>query len=140
MKALRFLDYLWLLAVTIAMEAGGESDDGKRCVAFVVVNRARASGESISDVIFKKFQFSCWNTDAPTRMNLDTMDEGTFAASYAAAVSAYFGLVSDPTGGATHYLNEELTRKIRGDGTLPKWFDPARVTRRVERHTFLRLA
>jgi len=54
-------------------------------------------------------------------------------------------LLPDPVGGATHYLNEAVTKKIR-KGTFPAWAadpnDPtkiheAKVTTRIGRHTFL---
>jgi len=58
--------------------------------------------------------------------------------SYKAGCSAYFHFLEDPTHGSTHYLNEEMTRKLRG-GSLPGWFEEAKVMARIGRHTFLKL-
>jgi len=129
-----FRDELYLLVLTVVMEAGGEPYEGKLGVAYVVINR----GDSIPDTIFRGYQFSCWNTESPTRMNLDIIPDLVLMEAYKASVAAYFKLVDDPTKGATHYLNEEITRKMRG-GTLPGWFDESKVTARIEKHTFLKL-
>lgn len=132
-----FRDSIYLMTLTIMQEAGGEPFMGQLAVGYVIMNRTK-QGDSVSDVIFKKLQFSCWNTDSPTRMILDTMQDATFESAYKAACAAYFELTPDPTSGATHYLNEEVTRQIRG-GTLPSWFNESRVTIRIKHHTFLRL-
>ncbi len=129
-----FRDDLYFLALTIAQEAGGEPFEGKLGVGFVIVNR----GGSIIDTVFRSYQFSCWNSDSPTRLSIDAFSDVTLKESLKAACAAYFKLVDDPTQGATHYLNEEITRKLRG-GSLPSWFDESKVTVRIGRHTFLRL-
>ena len=64
-------------------------------------------------------------------------DEAVFA--WKAAAGALWDLTADPTAGADHYLNVELTKKIRPDHGLPSWFDPAKVTVVLSRHTFLKL-
>lgn len=133
-----FRDELTFLAYTVGQEAGWEPPEGQLGVAYVVKNRMEAGKLSLTDVIFKSMQFSCWNADSPTRMNLDTLPPDIFKACYRVACAAYFGFVEDPTKGATHYLNEEVTRRLRG-GTLPGWFDEAKVTVRIGRHTFLKL-
>ena len=130
-----FRDELYLLAITVAMEAGGEPEAGQLAVAYVIVNR----DGGVSDAIFKPWQFSAWNTDSPARMNLDLVPDATFRQCYRTAGAAYFGLLPDPSGGATHYLNEEATKKARPTGDLPAWFDEAKVTARIGRHTFLRI-
>jgi hypothetical protein len=130
-----FRDELYFLAVTVAMEAGGEAYDGKQGVAFAIVNRPG----SITDIVLKAYQFSAWNTDSNTRMNIDTIPDAVYKECYKAAVGAYFKIVEDLTKGATHYLNEELTKQLRG-GTLPGWFSEDKVTIRIGKHTFLKLA
>lgn len=129
-----FRDEIYFLAITVVMEAGGEPFDGKLGVAYVIMNR---SG-SVTDTVFRSYQFSAWNTDSATRMNLDIVPDIVLMESYKAAVAAYFKLLPDPTKEATHYLNEELTRKIRR-GSLPGWFDETKVTARIGKHTFLKL-
>jgi spore germination cell wall hydrolase CwlJ-like protein len=129
-----FRDELYFLMVTVAMEASGEPLEGKIAVAFVICGR----GDSTIDSCMRAYQFSSWNTESPTRMNLDVLNEKSMKECYKAACAAYFGLVDDPSKGATHYLNEEMIRKSRG-GKLPGWFDEKKVTARIGNHTFLRL-
>ncbi len=134
------IDDLQALASTIAQEAGGEPFEGKLGVGYVIVTRATRAGRSILDTVLAPAQFSAWNTDAPTRLRLDTTPPEVWAESYKAACAAAFGLLPDPTHGATHYLNEAATRAGRPHRDLPSWFDEAKVTVRLGRHTFLRLA
>lgn len=129
-----FRDELYFLSITVLQEAGGESFKGKLGVAYTIMNR----GGSVMDTVLKSYQFSCWNTDSPTRMSIDTTPEDVLRECYKAACAAYFKLNPDPTKGANQFLNEELTKKIR-DGSLPGWFDEAKVTARIGKHTFLKL-
>jgi spore germination cell wall hydrolase CwlJ-like protein len=135
---MEFRDELYFLALTVEQEAGLEPPEGKLAVAYVILNRSRVSGASVTDTIFRNWQFSCWDTGNPTRMNIDTFPNETFKICYKAACAAYFGLEEDPSKGANHYLNEEMTRKLRG-GSLPGWFDEKLVTARIGRHTFLKI-
>jgi spore germination cell wall hydrolase CwlJ-like protein len=133
-----FRDDLYFLILTVEQEAGSEPYEGQLAVAYVIMNRANASKASVMDTVLRSMQFSCWNADSPTRMNLDIITDDILKACYKAAVAAYFRLVEDPSKGASHYLNEEMTKKLRG-GTLPGWFDETKVTARIGRHTFLKL-
>ncbi len=142
-------DDLTLLAATVFLEAEGEPDLGKLAVAYVVMNRGKTvlnavlgpDGKAYGDG--KPYEaFSCWNDDykqqAATR--LSTCGNRAEAA-WRAAAAAFWGLISDPTSGADHYLNVELTRKIRG-GSLPTWAEGP-IGRdqgiKIGNHTFLRL-
>ncbi len=102
------------------------------------MNRVKTSGLSLTDVVFKSMQFSCWNADSPTRLRLDTLTIETLKDAYKYACIAYFGLGIDPSRGATHYLNEAVTRTLRG-GSLPGWFEEEKVTVRLGDHTFLKI-
>lgn len=84
--------------------------------------------------------FSCWRSDYRARAEARlAAAEGTAVEEcWRAAAGAMWRLISDPTGSSDHYMNETLTKKIRG-GTLPSWFDPKKVTVRIGAHTFLRL-
>lgn len=58
-------DDAYLLAALVHMEAGGEPYEGKLAVANVVLNRLKAGyGNTISEVIYAKGQFSGANTGA----------------------------------------------------------------------------
>jgi len=134
-----FRDEIIFLALTIEQEAAHEPYQGKLAVAFVIMNRATASKASVIDTVLKASQFSCWNTESPTRQKIDDAAKETLWECYKAAVAAYFGLAQDPSLGADHYLNEEYTKYLRG-GNLPTWFDEKKVTVRIGHHTFLKLA
>ena len=133
-----------LMAATVLGEAEGEDTIGKRAVAYVIINRVRdPKGRwpiDPAEVCLQRLQFSCWNVGSP---RIPTMfrpqahvSEATWNDCFRVSMEAMFNLEPDPTNGATAYLNEKETRKIRG-GELPKWFDESKVTLRLGAHTFL---
>lgn len=134
-------DALTLLAATIFLEAEGESDEGKVAIGWVAANRADLWKQTLAEVLLAPSQFSCWNSDyrpmADARLAAGGQAE---EACWRAAAAALWRLVSDPTHGGTHYLNPDLTRRIRKKHDLPPWYDPAKVTATIGRHEFLRLA
>lgn len=130
-------EVFWLTA-TVYQEAQGEPKEGKRAVAWVVMNRCRARNWRVPEIVFEPKQFSCWNEDSRTRTRLASINGTAWWESSDAAEDAFYQRGPDPTVGATHYLNEELTKRIRG-GTLPSWFREEAVTARIGQHTFLRL-
>lgn len=101
------MDDLDWIALTVKQEAEGEADDGKLAVAFVIVNRMREKGRGAADIVLAPWQFSCWNTDSPTRGRLGDVSLASplWLACYRAAAAAYYGLLPDPTRGSTSYLN-----------------------------------
>lgn len=140
-----------LLAATVLLEAEGEPEIGQLSVGWVVRNRMDTQRASARTVILGKDQlaqgdgkpyeaWSCWNDDyvGMRKARLTAPDPVRWERAWRCACAAYWKLGSDPSEGATFYLNEELTREIRG-GTLPAWFDPTKVTVRINHHTFLRL-
>jgi len=124
--------------LTLYQECAQESPLGKLAVAYVIMNRSNKWNRPVSDIVLDKYQFSCWNTESGTRLFLDTISSSAWRECHKAFVTAYYAILPDPTNGATHYLNEKLTRKIRG-GTLPAWFKEANVTLREGLHTFLKV-
>lgn len=144
---------LALTAATIFLEGEAEPAAGRVAIAWVIRNRADrlpAEADVAHRVILgpdrvaagdgKPWEaFSCWNDDyvAQRRKRLTAPAAGVWELCWRAAAGAWWRLLPDPTGGATFYLNVELTLKIRPDKTLPKWFDPARVTATIGAHTFL---
>lgn len=135
---------LIILSQTVLGEAEGEDLEGKRAVAWVIENRAAQRGwpDDAGAVCLQEMQFSCWNAGSP-RIPVMTdprkhTTEAIWDECFQAALEANFDLRADRTKGANHYLNEALTRKIRG-GTLPSWFDAGKVTLRLGDHTFLKL-
>lgn len=139
-----------LYANAILLEAEGEPELGKLGVAFVIRNRMDRQKASARTVILGKDgvaqgdgkpyeAFSCFNDDyvGMRTSRLANPDPVMVEICWRAACSAYWKLVSDPTHGATFYLNPDLTRQIRPDHQLPSWYDPKRVKLRVGHHEFL---
>ncbi len=124
---------LFLMALTIAMEAGGEPRRGKLAVAWVLHTRQKLYKSSLSDVEFKKYQFSAWLTGSATLMNIDQISDVLFQECLGVCIAAVNEFELDPTFGATHYLNEKTVF------ALPSWFDETKVTVRIGNHTFLKL-
>lgn len=112
---------LHLVALTVFMEAGAEPYPGKLAVAYVIANRRKYYSRSLLDVIFDPYDFSCWNTPSPTRLNLDQITDAQFAECLKAAIGACFGMEGDPTAGAIFYMNVDVVRKANG-GQLPDWW------------------
>lgn len=110
-----------IATLTVAMEAGGEPRKGKLAVAWVLQNRVKA-GRSMTDVIFDPWDFSCWNTDSPTRANIDklALDSDLVAECMSAVLAATHNLEPDPTNGAYFYMNKEVV--IHAAGKLPDWW------------------
>ena len=136
-----------LVSATVFLECEDEPDEGAVAVARVIRRRADEAG-SVRTAIFgpdgraygdaRPYEpFSCWGDDYKerARARLAAADKATWA--WRAAAAGLWKLGADPSKGGYFYLNEVLTRKIRG-GTLPSWFDEERVTCRIGRHTFLR--
>ena len=93
------------LARTIYGEARGESDEGKKAVACVVVNRANKKGKSIDTICKQKYQFSCWLDSDPNKSKITsvTTADAVFKKCHEIATSAANGTLPDNTNGATHY-------------------------------------
>ncbi|UAW59215.1 cell wall hydrolase [Roseobacter phage CRP-603] len=111
---------LEILARTIEAEAGVEEYTGKVAVGAVIANRAASGkyGEGIKGVILKKGQFSPWNAwtgYAKGEQGRDMMSLVPSEDSYKAAMSILKGEYEDETGGATHYVNPDVSK--------PKWYD-----------------
>lgn len=107
---------------TIVGEAANEPDDGVAAVAHVIANRARSGkfgGSRPTEVVLARGQFEPWSTRREELLGIDDKDP-----SYARAAKIWDDAVAnpdrDPTGGADHFLNEDVVRKRTG-GKLPKW-------------------
>lgn len=99
---------------TVAGEAGGEPALGQQAVASVILNRASATGLPPSAIVSQPGQFEAWHKvqhlspDSPVYQNV--------AATIAPVLS---GDASDPTGGATHFLNPDLQAQLGRE--QPNW-------------------
>jgi N-acetylmuramoyl-L-alanine amidase len=131
-----------VLVRTIYGEARGEPREGKIAVAWVIVNRSELEGyggPSLDGVCLKAHQFSCWNLDDPMRSKIRLARVPQLINCIHAGLDVVEGLVPDPTGGATHYLNPEVTKMIRPDGKLPSWAEDDKITAMIGKHTFYKL-
>jgi Cell Wall Hydrolase len=119
---------------TIAFEASGEPDEGKAAVAYVILTRKKSGkwGDTVKEVVTHAGQFESWMTKRAEMESLDVEDyRYRSAARIADAVLA--GQMSDPTTGATHFLNPKIVKQRRG-GFLPAWATGGGFS--IGRHTF----
>ncbi len=131
-----------LLTACLWAEARGEPKDGQQAVCNVVLNRVRKGmAPDLRAVILKPRQFSWTDPNDPNFRKVFTAAQdapGAWSRALDIAQSALAGTLEDVSKDADHYLNVELTRKLRG-GTLPAWVDLTKVTVVIGNHTFLRL-
>ena len=104
-----------MLARTIEAEAAKEKYTGKLAVAATIANRAASGnfGGDIRGVILKVGHFSPWNTYTGHDKGKQGKDMTKMKASedsYKAADAILSGDYTDPTGGATHYVNEKVSQ------------------------------
>lgn len=143
---------LW--ASTVFLEAEGESSLAKLAVAYVPKTRAITDQTTVEKAILGKdgrayddgrpFEtFSCWNDDyrKQAMQRLRNPNSWLWEESWRAACAAHWTFLEDPTKGAYFYLNVEFTREIRGDNSLPTWWDIDTVPEseiKIGLHTFRR--
>lgn len=106
---------LEILARTIEAEARGEAYEGKIAVGATIANRAASGsyGKDIRGVILRRGQFSPWNSwtgYAKGEQGKDMMKLKASEDSYKAANAILTGNYEDPTDGATHYVNEKVSK------------------------------
>lgn len=107
-----------LLAKTLMAEAGNQGPLGMLAVGSVIMNRAnqRGYGDGIQGVIMKPGQFSPWNSVtgyAGGEQGQDMAKIQPTREAYQIADALMSGEYDDPTGGATHFYNPDISQ--------PKW-------------------
>lgn len=135
---LEILEEYKLLAGLIYGEARGETESGKRAVAWVVKNRAKKGGwygHSINSVILKPWQFSCFNMNDPNREKIiaqinSSKPNEDFKICLQVAKDVLGGLTIDETFGATHYYNPAICN--------PTWAKTMIETAKIGNHKFLK--
>jgi cell wall hydrolase len=106
---------------TMIGEAANQPDAGLAAVGHVILNRTKAGsyGDSPAAVVLAPGQFEPWQT-----RHGELLSYSPHSPEYQRAASVFDGVaggqIEDPTGGATHFLNEKTVRQRRG-GTLPDW-------------------
>lgn len=128
-----------ILAKTVYGEARGEERVGKHAVVWVVLNRFNSkrwyAEKTIAGTCLKRRQFSCWNEFDPMREKVVNLTPQRGANCLEAVLDVVLRGTTDPTGGATFYLNPEATRALRG-GTLPDWAEKKPSIAVIGRHHF----
>lgn len=127
---------------TVYGEARGEPREGKYAVVWVIRNRAGLrgyGGPTLDGVCLKKFQFSCWNKSDPMRPKIVRATGEQLANCLVATFDVLMDKVPDPTNGSMHYLNPEVTRRIRPDGKLPDWARDEYISAKIGKHFFYRI-
>src|ERR1700687_257633 len=106
---------------TMIGEAGNQPDEGVAAVGHVILNRTKAGtyGDSPAAVVLAPGQFEPWQT-----RHRELLSYSPQSPQYTRAANIFDGVaggqIEDPTGGATHFLNEKTVRQRRG-GSLPNW-------------------
>jgi hypothetical protein len=122
---------------TVMSEAGDQSDQGKAAVAHVILNRYKSGqfGDSIMHILHAPKQFEPWSLSPSSKNYPMRHDASSKEYKQAGAIvdDALAGDSQDPTGGATHFLQEDIVRKRRG-GSLPSW--ASGQGQRIGDHTF----
>ncbi len=119
-----------LAAITILLEAGTESEEGKIAIGEVIRNRIKKGrfGKSVAHVVFAPFQFSCWNTNDKNKddaMNM-TDDDPRYVSCLSAWVKSE---ITNLTKGATLYYNPAIVAK-------PAWAKPGMFLAKIGNHLF----
>ena len=111
-----------LLAKTLQAEAGNQGYNGMVAVGSVIMNRL-AGGSDLGKVILKPGHFSAWNSTtgyAGGEQGQD-MDFTPSARAYEVADALLSGNYEDPTGGATHYYNPQISDPTWGQSGGGDW-------------------
>ena len=102
-------------------EARGESDEGRRGVAWTVINRSKKSGKSIQYEATKKSQFCCYSQEMKDQKARDECKK--------VAQDAINNSSSDPTGGATFFYSGK---------TVPSWAKGLQPCKTIGGHKFFK--
>lgn len=123
------------LARTLYGEARGEGVEGMQAVAKVIMNRVHSSrwfgGRNVQDVVYKPYQFSCWNLGDQNRAIIENLLPGQgnklFDKAYQIAGLALAGDLPDLVGQSTHYHTAAVS---------PNWSEGREPDYQVGNHLF----
>lgn len=119
-----------LFVKTVWAEARGEGFNGMLAVAEVIVNRVKSErswGNSLTEVVHQRKQFSCWNQRDPNRRKIERVSEKDkdYVLAKQACLQALKG--TNVTQGANHYH----TTRVR-----PRWAKGASLLTQIGKHKF----
>ena len=125
---------LFWLALTVYHEARGESDEGQKAIVKVILNRAKAKGWAVEDVVKARKQFSCYNNglNDPAVWVKDVTS--LFHSMEMAAAAQAEWQAGDNLQGATHYY------ALQGmvGGKPPYWASGMKFIADIGHHRFLK--
>lgn len=109
------MDWSFETAVrTLWQEVRGETEDGRRAVAHVIVNRLKAKtyGDTLASVVLAPYQFSGWNANDPNRISVTKIkdDDPVLVDLRNILSDVVTGTSKDPTGGATFYYPQSIPK------------------------------
>ena len=115
-----------VLARTLMAEAGNQGALGMLAAGSVIMNRARTPryGDGVKGVILKPGQFSPWNSvtgyaGGEQGQNMAAIRPTSEA--YSVADRLLSGQYEDPTGGATHFYNPDISTPSWGQSAGGDW-------------------
>lgn len=123
-----------IFARLIYGEASGETLEGKRAVASVVMNRLKRParyGNSLKDVMLRRWQFSCFE-EVPSLRRVTSVpyDDPVFLDCVAVAHLYMVGKLRDVVNGADHYYAESIANNP------PDWSLKYAFVKKVDHHYF----
>ncbi len=123
-----------IVATCMVLEAGGEGIDGMRAVLNVILNRAKGDLSRMVPVTVKRGAFSCmasvWQNDEPDYGPLfdrAMTQSGAYVQASQLIDVMELGLLTDNTGGATHYHASSIQ---------PYWVSDMRYLTTIGNHIF----
>ena len=128
------LNELGCMVEVIHFEAQGESHEGRKGVANVVLNRVDSKyyPDTICEVVHQDRQFSYRNSIGSPKVQLkNRLDVKSFKKTVDIALSAVQNDLKDNTGGSKHYFNHDLV--------IPNWYSKDKVKVVIANHTFMKL-
>ena len=98
-------------------EAGNQPDIGKSAVIHTALNVAQQTGKSLSDVINTPNEFEAVTSGRTAGIDPDSPEYKYVRDNI--VLPALQGQSTDPTGGAIHFINKELQRRL--GRKIPEW-------------------
>ena len=123
----------FLTALCLWREARGQTDDAKRAVLHVILNRAAAGfrGDSPATVLLWPYQFSSFNPKDPNAMRFPTPRNPGDWRAWLQCCAVVDAPGDDPTGGAVMYESEPPAMR-------PDWATPDKLTAEIGPFRFYR--